>query len=541
MHPSSHLFDNFRKHYRLSICFLFFFLIACFFRLSELDWGFPYQHHPDEHSITTPAKVILFTGDLTPIYFNRPNHISIYLSSIAYWGYDLLFLDKTKKTLEKRYKVLPHLKLNRFLIAIQGVFISLVILYWGYVFVDIKFALLSTLVVSFLPLLMIHGHYATPDIPLSLYTLLVFLFASLWYRSNKYIYFLLMAFFHAWAILEKYPGLLAGFFPLIITFLKSDNWKKFLWLGIQYLFFLLLFMAISSPTFFFNLDKVHSALVLESRDTHFGVATKSFYQKFIYYYRIIYSQGGLILGLAAVSLLIKILYNTYQKGITTIGKRLKSSPTDLLLLVLFAFSMLFLLALCSLGLQWQRWIIPVIVPFTFIGCYCLYQWSFRGKYLLFSIIILHSLFVTFSNYVNAYKYENTINVMDRYIKENNINPDLIAADGYTNLKPGRPEFAFSTKFLKLKRSGKKYVLLSSVMYNRFKINPGHSLEKVYAAFLEKEPVFMVKATKKGVYKTKNTFIRYFYRNFLYHYDTLRLYFFEDKIPLHGDELRLIKL
>ncbi len=175
-------------------------------RVYKADWGFPLLLHTDEYAITSFPAQMAAKNSLDPIDFERPNHTSIYLSSILYGiASHAIFhapLEATYPEHEQFYHWIS--RVAEALLGVACIYLAFLIgLEWSP-----RLGIISALLFTFFPQFVLHSHYATPDISLTFTILGVLLF------SLRYLYvptlgnLFYATFFAALATVEKYPGVL---------------------------------------------------------------------------------------------------------------------------------------------------------------------------------------------------------------------------------------------------------------------------------------------------------------------------------------------
>jgi hypothetical protein len=210
--------------------------LALWLRLTGIDFGLPYLHHPDEPNKVQAAVNIVKSGNLNPHYFKKPT-LLIYANAALTVPYYLLgkaegrFHSRADLTVPDRpllgtgYTEEPGLMLwGRTLSAVIGVLV--VLLTWAVgkrFFANPWVPLLGALAVAVSPMQVTQSHYIEVNIYLVAAVLLV-LWASLKVleRGSGRDY-LMAGFLVGIAVTCKYPGAVAIIFPATAHWLRSGR------------------------------------------------------------------------------------------------------------------------------------------------------------------------------------------------------------------------------------------------------------------------------------------------------------------------------
>jgi len=443
---------------------LLIFVVSLLIRQIGLDTGFPLLTHPDESTIIDPVVMMTETGILNPGNFNRPDQILyflnyFYLNALSF----LRFGDNLAATFQDNQLFFYHYA--RFLISIIGALIPVVAYLIGKLF-NKKLGIISALVFAFFPSYIIHSVYITPDVPITLFTLLVIYFTLRYLKQDdpKGIY--LATLFAAINTVEKYPGMISlsiVFLGILLKRLDEDEIRKIKWglLVKDLLKFSLVFMlalVIISPNLIIERKLVFDALVNEARSTHLGADNLGWGGNLIFYIQ----QFGFW------SNFIAILFITI--GIFTMVRW--QDPHSLLIL----YGLLYWAILSRLPLHWERWALPMYTAPLFLiafGMSFLLEKTKTMKMVRFATLIIISGFffhqITASLYFPVrMSFTDTRVVAQEYCNENNITQENSIFEGYTPLLPTYPKTIFDED---LEQEGIDYVILSSRMYDRYYAEP----------------------------------------------------------------------
>ena len=379
--------------------------LAFLIRFTGLDFGLPYLYSPDEHLFVEPALQMLTTPTLNPGWYGAGTLI-IYLLAVLWllltpFYLFYCFLTGTSQSLaglEQIVKEIPQSDptLIYFSGRILMVFFAVVTIYIVYLTAKKLFnkpvALLAVLCLAVSPLHVGHSRLIRPDIATTMMVMFsMFFLLKFAYQSQKSIWLILASLFAGFSIAAKYTsGVIV--FPILLYSLICDLkilWQKnkkqlmsnssegmnfpltkYLIDSIKFktclskaLIFVFLGYFIFAPFTLIEFDKLHKALVYESRKTHLGHERLPGIQNHLWYIKntFRYGIGGLFFEIfAGIGLLLTIL-----------KKRNKAR----LLFIIFPILM-FLIIGCA-KLRWSRWLMPVI-PFEaiFFGCgfYYIYEY-----------------------------------------------------------------------------------------------------------------------------------------------------------------------
>ena len=449
----------------LSIILLFFsFSIAI--RLISLKHGFPLLTHPDESVIVDLVFKMTSARTLNPGNFNRPNQILytvnfFYLNILSY----IRFGENMGLAFPKHY--LSFYAYARFLIAIIGSLIPIVVYKIGNEFRP-KFGWLAALVFALYPSYLMHSVFVTPDIPITLFTLLVMYFTIRYLnrQEEKSIYIAVV--FAAINTAEKYPGLISlmiVFSGIILNTLDESqlDLKKALvpifikTLKITGVFIGTLFIV--APFLFIEYEAVIEALIRESRTTHLGADNLGWGGNLLFYIRSFYSWTN-VLSILFIGI-----------GIYAFIKWKKKSHFILL------YGVFYWILLSALSLHWERWALPMyITPLFFIAigmCFLLVKTKEKTKtqwFSIFTIVIFFILqFVATLHTSIRMSFVDTRVVALQFSREKGISPENSLFEGYTPFMSQHPITIFN-EYAEVS-SEIEYVILSSSMFGRFYREP----------------------------------------------------------------------
>ncbi len=440
-------------------------------RYIGLKFGYPLLVHADEGAIL--SLVVQMTRDRTldPGNFMRPDQILYLLNFIFLNGISFI---KTGKDLSASFAADPfyYYYCARILTAVLGAFIPLAAYKIGKES-KVQFALPAALLFAFFPVYVLHSHYVTPDIPITLFTLLVILFALRAVRHGQPKHLYLATLFAAINTAEKYPGLLSfGIVLIAILWIQVRRYEHRPGAIIQHtllegakffgLYFLCLYLV--APNIFINYGLALDQIKNEARSTHLGADGLGWWGNMLFYLKnfVSYTNAAVIL-LAVVGMVGMFKARQYE--------------------LLFSFyGLAYWVLLSKMALHWERWALPM---YTFpllmaaFGMGYLWQVGQTRRWLrivlgtIFGLAIGWSLLFSLSLSIRM-TYTNTNAAALQYAQANGITPENSVFEGYTPFLPGTRKFFDPAEI----NGQTRYLLLSSTMYGRFYNEPARYAQEI---------------------------------------------------------------
>jgi hypothetical protein len=354
----------------------------------------------------------------------------------------------------------------RILIALFGSLLPIVAYMIGREYTK-KSALVAGLLFAVFPLFVKHSHYVSPDILITLFTLLILLFVLYYLRTEKTKWLYLATIFASINTVEKYTGLLScALIAFAIIWMQTSKYRgnrsqifrNILKQGAFYFAIYLLGVYLLAPNLFFNYGDTIAHLKFESRSTHLGADGLNWFGNMGYYLSIYLKSSNFVLNLVSIL------------GIFAIIRNKKFS-----LLSVF-YGLLYFILLSIMALHWERWgLIMYITPlllaafgfgylFELVGNHKWLKWTTA---VILGGCVLYSLSAALSLSINM-SYTSTVVYSYKYCQENGIENKKSIYENYTpfshNLIPGN--FKFDAKF-----DSADYIILSSEIYNRYYAEP----------------------------------------------------------------------
>lgn len=452
-----------KKAIRKTILFLIaIFLIALTVRLIGLDYGKPLLVHPDEENVINSALKFSPRYQFESLTFNRPAQVQNILTHIAMKLFSQLRFGEDLNDVFYLYQ-LSFYRVSRLVVALLGSLIPIVSYFIGKAFKP-DISVISALVFAFFPSFVRHSHYATPDIPLTLWIMLTLLFSIYYAKGAKPWSLWLAVFFSAVSTADKYPGIISLIMiamAVLIRFLdrskkegKFDG-KGFVLTGFLCFLAFFAFLFLVAPFLFIRINSVIEALIFEGTGGHLGRDGLIYPLRvftFLRYY--FYEAGWLLSGFSLLGIFFFI------------RNKVKSA-------FLLLFSLVFLLAISVIGPHHERWALPVYMGLLFCAVYGMVSLIdlVREKRILLALskmaaVISLALLVIAGTCQSLWlKLEDTRVAGYHYLEEHQIAKEDCYYDGYT---PFAPNYYPKDSEQDLTRKEEMtYAIFSSFYFRRF--------------------------------------------------------------------------
>jgi 4-amino-4-deoxy-L-arabinose transferase-like glycosyltransferase len=198
------------------------FVVAFLLRAWGARFGLPeYIYHPDEHAIVDRAAAILRTGDYSPHWFNYPSAY-VYLQALSYVPYFLISAARGFGNTVADPAPYGFYFAGRLMTAFFGALTVPLVYAVGSRSYGRRAGLLSSALLTFCLLHVVHSHYVTTDVPAAFLVTLSVLFCALVIHIPKTRYTLLAGLFAGLAASTKYPAAVA-FMPVLVAQLLAPS------------------------------------------------------------------------------------------------------------------------------------------------------------------------------------------------------------------------------------------------------------------------------------------------------------------------------
>ena len=478
--------DSGQKTGRIEILFLLFiFVLSFLIRIIGLRFGEPLLTYWNELNILDPVYEMSVNRTLNPNNFKRPDQI-LYLLNFVYLN--IISFIKTGHSFAASYQTdqYSYFVYSRIMIAVFGSLIPIVAYKIGKES-PINFAIPAALLFAFFPLYVFYSHYVAPDVPITLFTLVIILFSIRYIRTRNSRELYLAAIFSAINTAEKYPGLISfGIVVFAIIWVQASINKpqfnlivrKSLIESLKNFGIYVLSLLIFAPNLFIHIESVIKEIRLEARSSHLGADGLDWFGNMWFYWTKYLEFSNIIVIFLILAGTIGIIKK----------KRYELLPCF--------YGLVYWVCLSVLKLHWERWALPMYTfPLLIAAFGCGYLFHVFNKSvgiklivgILFGITVGLSLLNSLSISIRM-AYTDTRAAALNYFEEAEITSDNSLFEGYTPFTPGGPgNFSFSQM-----NSNDKYIVLSSYMYDRIYNEPSRYHDEVqqYETIKKKYPLLI---------------------------------------------------
>lgn len=454
------------------------FFIALFVRYIGLKFGFPLFTHPDEGYLVNPIRWMSLYRTLDPGTYSYPAFASYYTNSLLF---RMLSTLKFGVNYEFFYWKDPFFFYTaaRLMTAIQGSLMPVIAWLIGRRLNNPVFAWSAAILFVFYSPFVLHSHYITVDIPLTLLMMLVLLCCLEYLNEKRLAWLLVAALLVAISAMEKYPGILSyGMVMVTIgigAFTKDKlgntlGWRYFIKMIGMTLIIVALGVLIFGFPFVKNFDFAWKQIMVETRSSHLGSDGLGWGGNLLYYLRTFYANAGLMVCLLGI---VGIAATILQKD-----------PAYLLLF----FGSGYWIALSKLALHHARWSLPMMItPLLLAGLGISFLWRLSAKVKITRVILSIALIGLFGVYALQgvltsvmLTWPDTRNEALHFMLENGITEDKSISEGYTPYFPNSKAFIFEYDLQN--PDDKEFMVLSSLMGDRYAAEPvRYASENAYYA------------------------------------------------------------
>jgi hypothetical protein len=434
-------------------------LLALLLRLTGIQFGLPMLVHPDEWAVVNPATRMAVEGTLDPGFFNRPNHLSIYLSAALFGPASAMLFHESVARVSETSPWALHL-VSRLVVVGFGTALVVAAYYLGREF-SVRVGYILATLTAILPIYVSHSHFATPDIPLTLLVTLVMLFALRFLRTRSPWYIVLALVAAALSTIEKYPGVASLLAPVAVLGLALRGRPVMLAasLGATVIGFAAL-VVVLSPYLLLRSSDVIAALTIESGTQHLGADGLGVLGNLGFYATRFYREAGLIASVASAV------------GLVVLVKRRDARIIPL------ALSGVFWLGLSLLALHWERWALPMFVGPLALAAIGLDEVigrmhprpnrsPFAAAAVAIAIVLsVGAMGLSSASGSVALGLRDTRLAALEYLTRMGIQPDESIYDGYTPFQPGAPGTA-TWMLTPEAETSTRFAVISSFIYGRY--------------------------------------------------------------------------
>lgn len=461
-------------------------LLGGVFYFGGAMWGLPARLHPDEWSIVTPAIQMIKDHTFEPSVFFRPDHLLIMINMLIYKALTYV-VGMSIEAIEAGHLHWLYF-ISRVITGCFGLGCA-VLSYLVCSRIHKAAGLAAAFLFACYPLMVLNGHYVTPDVPIVFFMLLLILFAMKYMEQPDYKRLIILCLITALFITIKYTGaILCVFIAIVViyTSVRDKDYWRILKQGALAVFLCLFFIFLISPVLFTNFPAVREAFLREARTTHLGADGLGVFGNLLFYCRTFVDYGGILL---IPFMVIGIYYLAGKSRKTVKGQYLP-----------IFFSFIYWIILSCVALHWDRWALPMYVSpllLSALGIWYSLVWVRQGKMkkwrrkasgIIACIAVgLVALNLLTGSTVSLLKHmaTDTRVTSKTYCDENDITEENAVFEGYTPLMQGGMKNIFDefdeTAGYKPKDPAKKYIVLSSDAYGRYFAEP-EKYEKQIACY-----------------------------------------------------------
>lgn len=455
--------------------------------------GYPYQLHPDEHTIVNNAIDMLSRHSWEAYVYNRPDQFEIKCNA---------FLFHIFSWLHYHVPAYEGFELN------GGIFYVIARLYttlFGTAMIPLMYLtvgkilkkdsiskqnvqLFAAAMIAFSPLFIEHSAYATPDIVLTFFILLTAYISAEYLETGKRWTIYAIALITGICITIKYPAAIVCSYIAFIVIYKcikdKKGFKEIFILGMSSILIILAAIFVIAPNLYTDFGNVVSTFITEARPNHIGQDGLGFFGNMRFYFKTILESMGILSG------------PLFLAGCGFLIKNRKASHFPLLI------SGIYWVCLSVLSLFWVRWGVPmfltyiILVSIGLVWIWDLLQKQDKGRYLVTIPAVLMALLIT-NNLVTGIKITKWSTVKDTrivamdYCEENGVTAENSIYEGYTPLAPdagpGAQFIAFQMEEDGIKPQeryiAKKYLVISSSFKKRY-LNEADHYPEIAAVYQE---------------------------------------------------------
>jgi hypothetical protein len=464
-------------------------LVAAVVRALGVAWGLPLRLHPDEWVIVDGAVDLARRNSFEPQFFQRPDHVEIKLSYIAYTLYSQLVRMPVEAIAASDST--PLVAISRSITVLFGIGTVILSYLIGSRFTR-AVGLACAALVALYPAFVTHSHFATPDVPLTFMVLLIAYAGMRYLRTAGWASLLVMCLAVSLSIAIKYPGAIGAAMIAVVVIIDAAQrrqWGRIVVRGLAAVGAVIGFLFLISPVLFTNVNGVVEAITIESRDTHAGADGLGTFGNLSFYVVSFVTPGGFLLAAAAV---LGVFWCVKRRLIEAIP---------------LTIGLVYWVVLSAVPLHWDRWALPMYVaPLLFAGIGIVYSLDALRRMRVprvVSVVATIAVVLVFANLaagtaaiVARYLLADTRQVAGAVLSDIGARQDNTIYEGYTPFVPGtsgRIFDAFDVEDGELivsrdvkTRESREYVVISENMYQRFLDDPQYVEEQEFYRLLDEQ-------------------------------------------------------
>lgn len=354
------LIDNIYK------IFIGIFTIAGFvMRALCCTWGRPYMLHPDEPAIVPYAIDMIKRHSWLVYSYSRPDQLEIKCDALIFQAASLLKYHVSADAAFGDHTFFFYFLARLFTTLTGTLLIPLIALLTWKIFRNEKInaraaATAAAGLTAFSWQFIQHSAYATPDIPLTLFMVIITCLSVDYLQKGRLRDICFIAALNGLAVTIKYPAaIFTAFIALIIIYraVREKHYLHILTRGALSAVLLTATAFIMAPNLFTDFGSVISAFSVESGSSHLGADGLGFIGNMKYYLSTVWDTFGFI---SMPAFIIGIIYLVLHRRKEHIA---------------LSVSGIYWILLSILPLHWVRWGFPMYVVYIIlvsVGCVWLY-------------------------------------------------------------------------------------------------------------------------------------------------------------------------
>ena len=466
--------------------------VATAMRLAAVPWGLPFGLNPDEDVIIEGAVDMASRNSFEPTSFDRPDHVELKLSNIAYLAFAVLAKGMTVEAAFAEDPT-PFFVISRTITVAFSVALVVLAYAVGRMFSQTA-GVSAAFLFAFFPLFTTNSSFASPDIPLTCMVLVVVWACMRYLNSNSWRDLVLASMAVAVAVAIKYPGAIASF--SIATVIVINAWRHgsavhvvSRGLGTAAVAAASLFAI--SPVLFTNFTAVWEQLNAQAGSVHPGADGLGTSGNLAYYVQTFVASSGVVVVVLAVV------------GAVASWRERRVQAVPMLL------GALYWLSLSTLALHWGRWGLPMYTTpllFAAVGVDVVLKATRRSDSRAVMLVVWVAVGLVAANLVvgstaavaSRTATDTRVAAMDE-LRSIGIDESNSLSEGYTPFGPQERYEIFDEFVATSAKSGRlrvvpelrdrvDYVVVSSNLYGRYVIGDRYPQEKGFYRALEQHPL-----------------------------------------------------
>lgn len=439
-------------------------VLGAILRILSCFWGYPYQLHPDEWTIVNTTIDMIARHSYFANTYIWPAHFNIKCCAILFQIFSYIKYHVSAEIAFQFHSIEFHI-IARIYTAFFGV-LTIGLAYKTVEKIMPQSKIIAAGLVTFFPIFVRNSAYATTDVVLAFFVLLIAYFSILFLEMQSVKYLTLMCVATGVGIAIKFTCAIACIWIAIVVCIDCIKKKKYMDIvkaGIFSVIIVLTVFFLLAPNILINISQTIGALRNESRSTHLGADGLGFFGNFKYYLITFLNAAGYE---ALICILAGLLFCIKNRNMCMLSMGL---------------GLLFWLCTSVLALHWERWGMPIYIFYVIlsaIGISYLYGLTKRKWYK--SIIFVFGFIIIFNSLVSGLLLvqssltpEARVDAI-KFCEENGITKENTLYDGYTPFRLtgyGTIKVSFDEQGNVQTPPEIQYVIISGATYNRYYAEP----------------------------------------------------------------------